>query len=65
VDAAGYIKVADFGFAKHIADGRTYTVCGTPEYQVNRQQPLQGLQWLWTRQVPSSSIQLQQAKRRA
>jgi serine/threonine protein kinase len=35
VDASGYIKVADFGFAKHIADGRTYTVCGTPEYQVN------------------------------
>ena len=37
VDAAGYIKVADFGFAKHIAEGRTYTVCGTPEYQVGRQ----------------------------
>lgn len=34
VDAAGYVKVADFGFAKHIGDERTYTICGTPDYQV-------------------------------
>jgi protein kinase A len=27
----GYLKLADFGFAK-IIKGRTYTVCGTPEY---------------------------------
>ena len=27
----GYLKVADFGFAKHVA-GRTYTLCGTPDY---------------------------------
>jgi serine/threonine protein kinase len=27
----GYIKLTDFGFAKLI-DGKTYTLCGTPEY---------------------------------
>ena len=27
----GYIKLTDFDFAK-IIDGRTYTLCGTPEY---------------------------------
>lgn len=34
LDARGYLKVADFGHAKHLgrADGRTYTLCGTPEY---------------------------------
>ena len=31
LDAAGYLKVVDFGFAKVIAD-RTWTFCGTPEY---------------------------------
>ncbi|CAF0793308.1 unnamed protein product, partial [Didymodactylos carnosus] len=27
----GYLKVTDFGFAKHVS-GRTYTLCGTPDY---------------------------------
>lgn len=27
----GYIKLIDFGFAK-ITEGRTFTLCGTPEY---------------------------------
>lgn len=27
----GYLKLTDFGFAK-IVQGRTYTLCGTPEY---------------------------------
>lgn len=27
----GYLKLADFGFAKYIHD-RTYTICGTPDY---------------------------------
>lgn len=27
----GYMKLTDFGFAK-IVEGRTYTLCGTPEY---------------------------------
>jgi serine/threonine protein kinase len=27
----GYLKITDFGFAKHVPD-RTYTLCGTPEY---------------------------------
>ena len=31
IDASGYLKVCDFGFAKHVPD-RTYTLCGTPEY---------------------------------
>ena len=31
IDAEGYLKLVDFGFAKVVKD-RTYTVCGTPEY---------------------------------
>ncbi|GAB9466740.1 hypothetical protein Gpo141_00004106, partial [Globisporangium polare] len=31
LDADGYLKVIDFGFAKVVED-RTYTLCGTPEY---------------------------------
>eukprot|EP00494_Astrolonche_serrata_P027951 UN28216 len=28
----GYLKITDFGFAKHVPNGRTYTFCGTPDY---------------------------------
>ena len=31
LDRSGYIKLTDFGFSKFI-DGKTYTLCGTPEY---------------------------------
>ena len=31
IDSDGYLKLTDFGFAK-IIEGRTYTLCGTPEY---------------------------------
>ncbi|CAO3671588.1 unnamed protein product [Rhizopus stolonifer] len=31
LDHRGYIKMADFGFAKKVPD-RTWTLCGTPEY---------------------------------
>lgn len=31
IDAAGYLKLVDFGFAKFVPD-RTFTLCGTPEY---------------------------------
>ena len=35
LDAQGYCKVADFGFAKKIGADKTYTICGTPDYQVS------------------------------
>ena len=31
IEKSGYLKLTDFGFAK-ICEGRTYTLCGTPEY---------------------------------
>lgn len=31
IDAMGYIKMVDFGFAKVVTD-KTFTLCGTPEY---------------------------------
>lgn len=33
IDTQGYIKMADFGFAKKIGTEKTYTICGTPDYQ--------------------------------
>jgi len=32
LDEKGYLKVTDFGFAKDISSGRTWTLCGTPDY---------------------------------
>ena len=33
IDATGYVKMADFGFAKKLPPGqKTTTLCGTPEY---------------------------------
>jgi len=32
IDKDGYLKVTDFGFAKDISGGRTWTLCGTPDY---------------------------------
>jgi len=32
LDVNGHIKLIDFGFAKRIDDGVTWTLCGTPEY---------------------------------
>lgn len=34
IDAQGYIRVVDFGFAKKITT-KSYTLCGTPEYLGN------------------------------
>ena len=31
LDRVGYLRIADFGFAKSVED-RTFTLCGTPEY---------------------------------
>jgi serine/threonine protein kinase len=31
IDNEGYLKIADFGFAKVVQE-RTFTLCGTPEY---------------------------------
>lgn len=33
MDTNGYLKMADFGFARKLSPGhKTYTLCGTPEY---------------------------------
>ena len=32
LDELGYVKVVDFGLAKKITSGQTYTFCGTPDY---------------------------------
>ena len=32
IDNKGYLKLTDFGFAKYLKEGRTYTLCGTPGY---------------------------------
>ena len=33
IDVTGYVKMADFGFAKKLPAGqKTNTLCGTPEY---------------------------------
>lgn len=32
IDRDGFVKVADFGFAKRLMSGKTFTLCGTPEY---------------------------------
>ena len=33
IDSNGYLKLADFGFAKRVKPGlKTYTMCGTPDY---------------------------------
>ena len=31
IDRAGYCVIVDLGFAKKV-EGKTYTLCGTPEY---------------------------------
>ena len=32
INKNGYLKLTDFGFAKVLDQGKTYTLCGTPEY---------------------------------
>jgi len=50
MDGNGYLKVTDFGFAKKI-NGKTYTLCGTPDYLapeiVTGQGHGKGVDW-WT-----------------
>ena len=56
LDRDGYIKVADFGFAKMIGGARTFTICGTPDYQAI-QSDVQGLTraCLWCVSVASGN----------
>lgn len=51
LDARGYLKITDFGFAKKVGDQRTWTLCGTPDYLapevVSGQGHGRGVDW-WT-----------------
>ena len=51
LDSKGYLKITDFGFAKQVSDGRTWTLCGTPDYLapevVSGQGHGKGVDW-WT-----------------
>jgi serine/threonine protein kinase len=50
LELSGYLKIADFGFAKHVTD-KTFTLCGTPDYLapeiVTGQGHGKGVDW-WT-----------------
>merc|ERR1712113_671150 len=50
IDLNGYLKIADFGFAKVVTD-KTFTLCGTPDYLapeiVTGQGHGKGVDW-WT-----------------
>jgi len=50
LELSGYVKIADFGFAKHVTD-KTFTLCGTPDYLapeiVTGQGHGKGVDW-WT-----------------
>jgi cGMP-dependent protein kinase len=50
LELSGYVKIADFGFAKHVSD-KTFTLCGTPDYLapeiVTGQGHGKGVDW-WT-----------------
>jgi serine/threonine protein kinase len=32
MDSQGYLKIVDFGLAKKLEGGKTWTLCGTPDY---------------------------------
>lgn len=32
MDSGGYVKLVDFGLAKQLLSGKTWTLCGTPDY---------------------------------
>lgn len=32
MDSNGYVKLVDFGLAKQLLSGKTWTLCGTPDY---------------------------------
>ena len=42
IDADGYVKMADFGFAKYIGNQKTFTICGTPDYQARSDRLVRG-----------------------
>jgi len=50
LELSGYLKITDFGFAKHVSD-KTFTLCGTPDYLapeiVTGQGHGKGVDW-WT-----------------
>jgi serine/threonine protein kinase len=34
LDTSGYLKITDYGFAKKLEKGKSFTMCGTPDYLV-------------------------------
>lgn len=51
LDNEGFLRITDFGFAKDIGSGSTYTLCGTPDYLapeiIQGQTHGKGVDW-WT-----------------
>lgn len=51
LDEQGFLRITDFGFAKDIGNGSTYTLCGTPDYLapeiIQGQTHGKGVDW-WT-----------------
>ena len=40
LDTGGHLEIVDFGLAKKLPGGQTWTICGTPDYLAAHEQGL-------------------------